>query len=208
MRSRAARGWQSRGLGPRSRTCRRCSPSLEELLQIHAGIQARDLAGVTVEHERLALGSEDTVLADAALGGLAPARMVDLRVDVRVETVLVRCGFFPGDSGLLFDEADAYDRLGALETVLPRAHEADRGAVLVRQHLIVESHRDQRERMHRLVDAQALDIRPAEPRQAHPPPGLRLIRGDELDELGLARGLDLLDQALQLEPAPGNDHCP
>ena len=58
--------------------------------QVHAGIEPGDLLGVAVEHQRRAPAG----LADALLGGLAPARMVHLRVDVGVEAVLVRgaCG--------------------------------------------------------------------------------------------------------------------
>src|SRR5262245_56190647 len=60
-------------------------PSSEILPQVHAGVQARDLVRVAVEHERF-LTTEHT---DAPLAGLGPARVIDLRIHVRVETVLV-----------------------------------------------------------------------------------------------------------------------
>src|SRR5262245_41699382 len=50
---------------------------LEPLLQVHAGVQLPDLRLVAVEHQRRALLREQVALAEAALGGLAPARMVD-----------------------------------------------------------------------------------------------------------------------------------
>ena len=49
-------------------------------------IQLRDLFGIAIEHERLAA----LEFADAPLAGLGPARMIDLRVDIGVETVFVR----------------------------------------------------------------------------------------------------------------------
>src|SRR5690349_11543857 len=66
-------------------------------LQVHSGIEGRHLVRVAVEGQRLATPE----LADPPLGGLAPARVVDGRVDVRVETVLLRRGLVPGRLRLL-----------------------------------------------------------------------------------------------------------
>src|SRR6516225_5245230 len=60
------------------------------LAQIHALVHRRDEIAVAVVHERLALGLEEAVLANAPLRGLAPARVIDVRIHVRVEPVLVR----------------------------------------------------------------------------------------------------------------------
>src|SRR5438105_7014010 len=98
------------------------------LSKVHAGIQARDLIAVAVEHERLA----HQELADAALGRLAPARMIDRRIHARVEAVLVRRLVLPRVQRLLLDELHLHDRFDVLEAVLPRHREAERGAVLVR----------------------------------------------------------------------------
>ena len=54
-------------------------PSLEVGFQVHAGIEARHLIGIAVEGQRLLALGEQPAAADAALGGLAPARMVDGR---------------------------------------------------------------------------------------------------------------------------------
>src|SRR5690606_14285012 len=80
------------------------------LPEVHAAIEARDLLGIAVERQRRALEE----LADAALARLAPARVIDVRVHVRIEAVLVRRGLLPRVHRLALDEADLHDRLGAL----------------------------------------------------------------------------------------------
>src|SRR5437899_7247070 len=151
-----------------SATRTRRDTTLVELLQIHPRVERRDLVRVAVEHERLAAPE----LADAPLGGLAPARVVDGGVHVGVEAVLLRRRFVPGRLRLLLGETDAHDRLRALEAVLPRDDHAHGRAVLVGQHLAVHAERQQRQRMHRLVEAQSLRRRPAEPPPATEWPGL------------------------------------
>jgi len=77
----------------------------EVTTQIHALIQAGDLVGVTVEHQCLApLGEE--AIADVAFTGLAPARMIHLRIHVRVETIFIRRQHRPGVARLLLQEGD------------------------------------------------------------------------------------------------------
>ena len=65
-----------------ARLRRTSSESMPAYIDAHLGF-------VAVEHQRRALLREQVALADAALGGLAPARVVDLRVDVGVEAVLL-----------------------------------------------------------------------------------------------------------------------
>ncbi len=72
-------------------------------------IQPRHLFGIAVEHQRRAAAQ----LADAALGGLRPARVVDLGVDVGVEAVFVRGDRAPQGGGLFGDQLDLDDRLDA-----------------------------------------------------------------------------------------------
>src|SRR5262245_18621238 len=69
---------------------------LVELPQIHPRVERRHLIGVAVERERLAAAE----LADPALGGLTPARMVHGRVHVGIEAVLLRRLAAPGRLGL------------------------------------------------------------------------------------------------------------
>src|SRR3546814_5737694 len=65
--------------------------------------------------------------------------MVDVRVDVAEEAVFRRLQVVPGGFGHLLDELDFHDRLDALEAVLPRHHQAQRRAVLLRQRLAVQA---------------------------------------------------------------------
>jgi len=59
--------------------------TLVEFLEIHSVVHAGDLIGVTVEDHR---GAREN-FAEAALFGLAPARMVYVGINVRVETVFL-----------------------------------------------------------------------------------------------------------------------
>src|SRR5256886_7438787 len=70
--------------------------------------------------------------------------MIDLRVDVGVEPVLLRSRDIPGGGGLSRTEADLHDRLDALEAVLPGHDEAQRRAVLVGQDPAVEPDQDRK----------------------------------------------------------------
>src|SRR5688572_2871030 len=62
----------------------RMNNRLVVLLEIHAGVQGGHVVPIAVEWQR----RPPTELADATLGGLAPPRMIDGRIDVRVEAVL------------------------------------------------------------------------------------------------------------------------
>src|SRR5207245_2010493 len=84
------------------------------------------------------------------------------RIHVRIETVFAGSRLLPGVHGLVAGEANADDRLRAFESVLPWNHDAERGAVLIRECLAVQTETEQRERMHGLVHAETLDIWPLE----------------------------------------------
>ncbi len=106
------------------------------------------------------------------LSRLAPARMIDSGIDVRIEPILVRRLDVPGCRRLAGDQTDLYDGLNALESVLPRNHQSNWRAVLRRHRLPVKPGRENREGIHGLIQAQALDIRPIEDACAlirHPP---------------------------------------
>src|ERR687885_765850 len=110
------------------------APSSIELPQIHPGVERGDLR-ISIEQERLAARE----LADAPLLRLRPARVVHLRIHVGVEAVLDAAAVLvPGGGRLSLLQPDAYDALGGLETVLPGHHEADGGAVRIRQRLAVK----------------------------------------------------------------------
>src|SRR5712675_3717450 len=130
---------------------------LEVATQVEALVQARDLLGVAVEHQGRLARSEEAA-ANMPFGGLAPARVVHLGIYVRIEAIFVRRGSRPGVGGLVLGEADLDDRLGALEAVFPRQVHTQRRAVLIEKYPSIDAHHHEGERMHRLVDAQALDV--------------------------------------------------
>src|SRR5581483_7817764 len=70
-----------------------------KFFQIHAFVQACDLIAVAVEHQSFA----PEKLADAPLGGLAPARVIDLGIDVGVKAVLLGLHGVPRGFRLAFD---------------------------------------------------------------------------------------------------------
>src|ERR1700675_2762208 len=90
--------------------------------QVHAGIERGDL-GVAVEHESLTL--ED--FAQTPLLCLAPARMIDGWIDVRIKAVFTRSRFVPTGERLPFREFHSYDGPDALLFIFSKA----RGAAAV-----------------------------------------------------------------------------
>src|SRR6266403_1332718 len=128
--------------------------TLMKFLQIHSAVHAGDLIAVAVEHN----GRPHEDFAEAALLGLAPARMVDVGIDVRVETVLAGCIAIPRGGRLFFLEADFHQRLDALITVFPRDDHAKRRAVLRRKSLAVHPDAKKRERVHGLVKTKTFDV--------------------------------------------------
>src|SRR5215470_16971854 len=89
-------------------------------LEVEARIEAGNLLAVTVEQQRRPSLGEQPALADPPLGRLAPAGVIDFRIDVRIETVLPSVLQIPRSRRLLIRETDAHDGLDALEAVLPR----------------------------------------------------------------------------------------
>src|SRR5260370_35372519 len=105
------------------------------LLQVHSTVHAGDLIAVAIKHKRAVL--ED--FAEAALFGLAPARVIHIWIHVRVEAVFVGRGKVPGSWRHLLLEFDFEERLDALETVFPRNNHAHARASLVRQRFTVHT---------------------------------------------------------------------
>src|SRR5687767_11834645 len=156
------------GTRPASRNAARDSRhswESEPAREVHAAIEPRHLVRVAIELERR-LATEEVGRSDPALALLAPAGMIDFRVHVREKAVLVWRGQRPGRLRHPLDETDADDGLDALESVLPGHDEAERRPILVRQQLAVEADGEYRERMNRLVDAQAFDVGPVQNRVA------------------------------------------
>src|SRR5574337_1054115 len=139
--------------------------------------------------------------------------MIDGGIHVRVEPVLAWSRLFPCYLRLLAHEADPYDRLGALEAVLPWYHDPNGGAVLIRQHLPVQSECEQRERVKRLIQPQALHVGPIERGDTEQALTLsrelrRIVERGELDEPGLTRRFDPLDKGGERIADPRDHHRP
>src|SRR6266496_1466580 len=101
------------------------------LAQVHAGIEARHLVAIPVEHQRLPFQE----IADPAFPGLAPARMVYVWVYVGIKAILLGIHCAPGSRWLVFYEANFNYRLDTLVSVLPGHHQSDGRAILIGQRL-------------------------------------------------------------------------
>ncbi|MNQ84224.1 hypothetical protein D3C85_993450 [compost metagenome] len=138
--------------------------------------------------------------------------MIHFGIDVGIETIFVRCQQVPGGGRHLLHQADGDDALDALEAVLPGHHQPDGRPVLGGQGLAVEPHRQEGERVHRLVEAQALHIgvidAAAEGAGGLSRQLLGIIEGLERHELGATVGLGPADQIRQRDAAPGQHHGP
>src|SRR6266481_7723998 len=173
-------------------------------LQIHSAVHASDLIAVAVEHN----GRPHEDFAEAALLGLAPARMVDVGIDVRVETVLAGCIAIPRGGRLFFLEADFHQRLDALITVFPRDDHANRRAVLRRKSLAVHADAKKGERVHGFVETKTFlvgKIDAAVFGLRHLPRVVESLKGYVA---GFRRGLDELCEDAKGEPDPGHNDGP
>src|SRR5690554_4140716 len=91
-----------RGAGYAGGTPQRHRASSVELPQIHALIKRSHLLTVAIEHQSwLAFAAEQAARADKTLAGLAPAWMIDGRVDVGIKPVLMGRQQIPGGGRLL-----------------------------------------------------------------------------------------------------------
>ena len=162
------------------------------------------MLAVAVKRQSFALQE----FADAPLFGLAPARVIDIRIHVGEEPVFARRRAHPGRDRRFFHQTNAHDGFRAFESVFPRHGQAQRCTILVRQHFPVQTHRHQGQGMLRLVQAQAFHIRPIQHRGALPRHALGVVERGELYKLGAAGGLDALQNFIQGKSNPRNHHRP
>src|SRR6516164_8807135 len=101
--------------------------------------------------------------------------------------------------------SNADDRLDALEAVFPRHHQAQGCPVLVWQILVVETDRQDGERVYGFVETQALDVRPIEglEKAALARHLARPFKSLEGDELSVSLRLGTLDHIREREANPG-----
>ncbi len=84
--------------------------------------------------------------------------MIDVGVHVSEKAVLVRGREVPGGRRSIAGQRNADDRLNTLETVLPRHGQTHRRTVLRRQRFTVDPGREHGQRVHGLVETQALYV--------------------------------------------------
>src|SRR6185369_119647 len=116
--------------------------SLVVLLKIHTVVQAGYLI-VTVEHQRIALQK----FSEPPFFCLAPARMVDMWIHIRIKTVLMGIRVIPRGRRLAFRKTNLHNRLGAFESIFPWDHNAQGSSILVRQHFSIHSETEQSQGM-------------------------------------------------------------
>src|SRR5271169_1197553 len=123
--------------------------TLVEFLEVHSAVHAGDLIAVAVEDYRRPC--ED--FSEAAFLGLAPARMVNVGINVGVETVFRGGIAIPGGGRLFFLETDFHQGLDALVSIFPGNDHADRSTVLWREGVAVHADAKKGKRVHGFVEA-------------------------------------------------------
>ena len=134
--------------------------------------------------------------------------MIDGWIHVGIKAIFARPGLDPCGARLFFYKTNFHNRFAALETVFPRHDHADRCAVLIGQHFAKRAQRNECQRVHRFVHAQALGVRPVEHTGAQTR-HLRLVsERDEFNKLGIALRLHRIDQRGQRKADPRHHHRP
>src|SRR5947209_4542023 len=103
------------------------------LCQVHSGIESGYLI-IAVEHQ----GRTWPELTQSVLAGLAVIPLY-VGIHVGIKAKVVGIGFVPCSVGLVLYEADFYDGLGALETILPGHDQAQRRAILISEASAIHS---------------------------------------------------------------------
>src|SRR5258706_3360355 len=189
------------------RSARACGRGSIEPLKIHSRVQGGDLLGVPVEYQR----GSSAKLPNPALRGLAEVRMVYLRIDVRVETIGTRKFLLPRADRLCAHERDFHNRLYSLEAVFPGHNQSQRSAVLAKERLVIDTHGDDRQGVHRLVETQALHVWPRQQRRKPLPLASHFLRpqhGREFRKPLVPVWFKALQQITERKPSPGNHHRP
>src|SRR6516162_8838943 len=99
----------------------------EQALFFEPVIEMSDELPVAVPFER----RDPLVGAEHPLGGLAPARMGHLRIDVCPEAVFAALYGFPKGDRAFLGEGEMHDRLDRFEPVFPWQYQPQRGSVLL-----------------------------------------------------------------------------
>src|SRR5258708_4418211 len=174
------------------------------LAKIHARVQTGDLIAVAIELQ----GVAHRKFADSALFRLTPAGMVDVRIYVGIETVLLSRRLIPGGGRLFLDQPDTHYRLNTLVAVLPRHREPDGRAILIRKFFSIQAHHQQRERMHGFIQPQPFHVGEVDSGPSSPRHLLLVVVALERHVLCFGRRLHLLEQRVERKADPRNYHGP
>src|SRR5262249_36379774 len=101
--------------------------------------------------------------ADDLFGGLAPARVRHLRIDVRPEAVFGRLQRLPQALRACVGETKPHNRLDRFESVLPWHRKPQRRTMLAGKRMAVATGREKRELVGRLGHGEAFDVGPRKP---------------------------------------------
>ena len=131
------------------------------------------------------------------------------RIDVGEEVVFVRNDIVPKGVRFLGDQLDLDDRLDALEAVLPRRDETQRGAVLRRKRVAVDARCEEGERIHRLREGQPLVVGPRIPVQSLLPWSLvGTVEAEHPHEARRREGLHEVEERFHRKARPRDRHSP
>src|SRR5689334_18759526 len=86
--------------------------------------------------------------------------MIDLRVDVGEETVLLGVLVIPRGVRLFVSKVKTDDGFAVFEAILPWRDDADGGSVLIGKNLSVTAEGEQRQRIHGLIETKAFGVGP------------------------------------------------
>src|SRR6266403_2617931 len=98
---------------------------LEEASKVHSRIKAGDFLRVAVKRQ----SRPTAVFAYPSLSGLAPAGMIDRRIDVCIKAILARRRHVPRTRRLPLSQSDFDDRLDPFEAVFPGHQQTQRRSI-------------------------------------------------------------------------------
>ena len=178
-------------------------PSVE-LFQVHTIVERCDFISVTVEHKSFVHEN----FTEAALGSLAPARVIDVRIHVGVETVFVWSLAIPRGGRFRRLQTDFHDGLDAFVAVLPGNDHAHRGAVLIGKSFAVHTDAKQREGMQGFVETKAFDVGIVEAGVVRVWHLLGVVKSLESHVFGFGQRLDEFENGAERIANPRNDDRP
>src|SRR5262249_12415649 len=142
----------------RHNVCRILFSTLEILFQVHSCIEVGHLVCIAIKQQSWTLRE----FPNAAFTRLTPPWVWHIWMHIGIEAILLRSCGHPGGHRLFLNKADFDNGFDALKAVFPWYDQPQWRPVLVRQHLAIQSHSENREGMHDLIHPQAFDIGPGE----------------------------------------------